>query len=163
MTANQIRVAIYILIGLLGLYVAPLVAAAGPALFGTLTGETGPGKLLLMLMTDDGPYGQSSALMTPLIAGLTVATLWSRTNRRWAYTAIAVSVTGVLAAVILWYGLSDPLAAEAMWFRASPGVDSAEAFGILKDRFLGGAIVALATVVGVLLGLRAADTDDGDD
>jgi len=162
MTANQRRIAVYILIGLLALYIAPLLAAAGPTLFGGLHGEAGPGALLLQLMIGGGPYAQASAVMTPLIAGLTVATMWSRAYRRWAYVAIGLSAAGVLAAVILWYGLSGT-AAEPIYYYAPAGYDDALAFASLKERFLGAVFGTLATVVAVLLGLRATDVGRSND
>ncbi|WAC59764.1 hypothetical protein [Brevundimonas sp. SL130] len=159
MNPYQRRVALYILITLIAAYVAPLVAAAAAGLVGALQGENGPGALLLLLMTDEGPYGQASTLFTPLIAGLTVTTLWTAQNRRWTYAVIGLCAAGVAAAVALSLILSNDETAQLLYWHASEGADSLASFDLLKNRFLGMVIGALATVIGVLLGLKAVDTE----
>lgn len=162
LSPSQRRVAVYLLIAALGAYIAPVVAGAVVAPFGGLNGESGPGLLLLLVMTTGGPLAQASVVLTPLIAGLTVATMWTKSYRRWAYVIIGLSAAGIFACVVLWYYMSGPSAEPMSYYATTNGYDDPVRFADLKERFLTGVMSALTTMIAVVLGLRAATGADSD-
>ena len=174
MNPEQRRYAVAGVLIILGVYVAPLVLAVVtiPALIPLKNGLEGSfaeglpellAGFYVELILGQGPISQAPSVLLPLLAALTVATLWSPSHRRVTRAAVMISAAGMLAAVILHYLLvNENVAFNLVHFREDlldhPDVTGDEAPALLfeaaKGRYVTKALQDLATVLAILLGVK---------
>ena len=149
---------------LLLLYVAPVVVVSAVALAGNLQGGTAVGGWFLsLLVSPDTALNLFHKVLLPITAGVTVATMWQRSNRRWTIGIVIGLLAGISLSIWLQVYLGIPNVQKNMVEQGgNPRVTTTDQFYTLASAYMSGFQESLGTYLLVLFGLQAIPDGAGD-
>lgn len=139
---------------LLALYALPLWAATLALLQNHLNGETTAGRSFMSVLTGGSGPIAFNRLFLPLMAGGTVAFLWSYARGVWGWVLGGLTLLSLVCVFLLWRYLADEDHALNLWQPiGAEAADTPTEFATLSNSYLGGMAEGLATYLFVMLGL----------
>lgn len=142
---------------LLALYVAPVFVVGYAAMMGNLQGGNAIGAWFLSLIASpDTALNLFHKVLLPITAGVTVATMWQRSNGWWTIVTVAGLLISIAVSIFLQVQFGVPDTQKNMIEQASnPRVKTTDEFFALATSFMTSFQENLATYLLVLLGLQA--------
>lgn len=157
-------IGVFVIPFLLLLYATPVVVVAIAAMSGNLQGGSAIGAWFLsLLVSPDTALNLFHKVLLPITAGVTVATMWQKSNRRWTIATVIGLLIAIAISIWLQVLFGIPNVQLNMVENAkNPRVTTTLQFFTLASAFMSSFQESLATYLLVLLGLQAIPDNAAD-